>query len=279
MQSRGTRSALRFASRLTVGAKGTLYNCRMAPAFLVIDTESVPDGRLLAMVKYPGQDLTPEQAIANAQQDARRESSRASDFLPVSFQIPVAICVVEAADDFTLQSVRCLDAPQFRTRHMADAFWSRQRESHATLVTFNGEAFDLPLLELAAFRYGLAARRSATHLDLFRWLTNDHSFRLVGGLNLLSKLLGKPGKFETRGDQIYGMFLEGRLQEINDYCLFDTLDTYFAFLRTRVMAGELPLEQEHACVLSAKSWLESHVCELPALSRYIDNWGDWKPWP
>ena len=259
----------------------------MRPAFLVIDTESVPDGKLLAMVKYSGQDLTSEQAIAKAQQDARSDSSRGSDFLPVSFQIPVAICLIEVGEDYGLQRIACLDAPQFRTRAMVEAFWARHRETAATLVTFNGDAFDLPLLELAAFRYGFSAgsrfssRGSADprHLDLFRWLTNDHAFRLVGGLNLLSKLLGKPGKFQTRGDQIYRMHVEGKLPEINDYCLFDTLDTYFVLLRTRVLSGELSLDQEHACVLAAKSWLEANVPAIPALSRYLDNWGDWKPWP
>ena len=37
---------------------------RPATAFLVIDTESVPDGDLLAQVKYPGETLSPEEAIA-----------------------------------------------------------------------------------------------------------------------------------------------------------------------------------------------------------------------
>ena len=66
--------------------------------------------------------------------------------------------------------------------------------------------------------------------------------RMNGGLDLLSKLLGKPGKLEIRGDQVYAMFLEGKIQEINDYCAFDTLDTYFVLLRTRVLTGELTLE-------------------------------------
>ena len=33
-------------------------------AFLIIDTVSVPDGRLLAAVKYPGETLSPEAAVA-----------------------------------------------------------------------------------------------------------------------------------------------------------------------------------------------------------------------
>jgi predicted PolB exonuclease-like 3'-5' exonuclease len=111
------------------------------------------------------------------------------------------------------------------------------------------------------------------------WLTNFGAFRMVGGLNLLSKLLGNPGKMSIQGDQVYELYQAGRLQDINDYCMFDTLDTYFVLLRTRVLTGELTLDDEHAAVLKAKAWLESKTAELPALRQYLDNWGDWKPWP
>lgn len=263
----------------------------MPSPFLVFDVESIPDGRLLALAKYPGQTMSPEQAVARAQQEARSSSSSGSDFLPATFQIPVAICVLEANPDFTLRDVACLDAPQFRTRSMVEAFWERQRRVRSSgggrLVTFNGEGFDWPLLEVAAFRYGIAAperfadreRGDDAHLDLFRWLTNNHAFRLAGGLNLLSKLLGKPGKFETRGDQVYRLHCEGKIQAINDYCLFDTLDTYFVLLRTRVLAGDLSLDDEHQRVVGAKIWLEGRVHAMPALATYLENWGDWDPWP
>ena len=111
------------------------------------------------------------------------------------------------------------------------------------------------------------------------WMTNRGSSRLAGGLNLLSKMLGKPGKTDIQGDMVYQLFLAGKLQEINDYCMADTLDTYFIFLRTRVLTGELSLEEEHVAVLKAKDWLTQKVAELPALQRYLDNWGDWSPWP
>ncbi len=187
----------------------------------------------------------------------------------------------------------CLDAPQYRPRKIVEQFWagvSRYRARHAAvqLVTFNGRCFDLPLLEMAAFRYGVRAkqhfapgrrRADSGHLDLMDWLTSAGLYRLSGGLNLLSKLLGKPGKMEVRGEKVYPMFLEGKLQEINDYCMFDTLDTYFVLLRVRVLTGELTLEEEHIAVLRAREWVQQQVGALPALQQYLDNWGDWAPWP
>jgi len=112
------------------------------------------------------------------------------------------------------------------------------------------------------------------------WATNFNAFRLIGGLNLLAKILGKPGKMEVVGEQVYEMFLRGERQAINDYCMFDTLDTYFVFLRTRVMIGALSLEDEQALVREhAREWITSKVPEHPALQKYLENWGDWTPWP
>ncbi|MCS7047364.1 MAG: 3'-5' exonuclease [Gemmataceae bacterium] len=265
-----------------------------APAYLIVDTESIPDGKLLAMVKYPGQGLTPELAVAKAQEEARALSPTGSDFLPVTFQLPIAACVVRVAEDLGLQAITCLDAPYFRPRKIVEQFWSgiaayRNRyRDRIRLVTFNGRGFDLPLLELAAFRYGIglgdyfaASRRrfDGWHLDLMDWLTNFGACRLVGGLNLLSKLLGKPGKMAIQGDQVYRLYQNGKVQEINDYCMFDTLDTYFVFLRSRVLAGELSLEAEQSAVLRAQQWLREKSAELPALAEYLANWGDWQPWP
>ncbi len=257
-------------------------------AFLILDTESVPDGRLIAQVKYPGEKLTPEEAIAKAQAEAREASPTGSDFLPVTFQYPVAVCVIRVGADLRLQAVTCLDAPDFRPREIVSKFWRGVGLYRAKLVSFNGRGFDLPLLELAAFRYGCSAqgyfsgsrnRYSGNHLDLMDWLGNYGACRLAGGLNLLSKILGKPGKMEVSGDQVYEMHRAGRSQDINDYCLFDTIDTYFVFLRTRVLSGDLSLEQEHQLVLQARDWLTAKAGELPALSRYLANWGDWEPWP
>ncbi len=264
------------------------------PAYLVFDTESVPDGRLLARVKYAEEALGPEEAIDKAQAEARVRSLSGSDFLPVSFQYPVATCVLRVGADFRLQALTCLDAPQYRPRKIVEAFWNGLASYRAKygerikLVTFNGRGFDLPLLELAAFRYGAGARDhfangrrrfEGWHLDIMDWLTNYGAFRLVGGLNLLSKLLGKPGKMDVQGHQVYEMHRAGKLQEINDYCMYDTLDTYFVFLRTRVLTGDLTLEDEHVAVLKSREWLQAKVAELPALKLYLDNWGDWDPWP
>ena len=103
-------------------------------------------------------------------------------------------------------------------------------------------------------------------------MTNFGGVPLAGGINLLAKLLGLPGKMDVKGDQVYSMHLDGKLQEINDYCLCDTLDTYFVFLRTRILTGDLNLEQEAELIAKAKELLESKVSEFPVLRKYLESW-------
>jgi hypothetical protein len=160
-------------------------------------------------------------------------------------------------------------------------------------VSFNGRGFDMPLLELCAFRYGLPipdwfaedARNfdqpryrynTAAHFDLHEWLTNSGASRFAGGLSLAANLIGKPGKTEVAGHMVQDFWDAGRAAEIHDYCRGDVLDTYFIFLRSRVLAGDIDLKREHALIEHARKWIEAQAEESPGLARYLAAWGDWK---
>ena len=123
-----------------------------ATAYLIIDTESVPDGRLLTKVKYPHQELAPEAAVSQAQAEARALSQSGSDFLPVSFQYPVAACVLRVAADFQLQALKCLDAPLFRPRKITEDFWKGVNSYRSRA----GEPVQLDHLQWARFRSAAA---------------------------------------------------------------------------------------------------------------------------
>jgi predicted PolB exonuclease-like 3'-5' exonuclease len=196
-----------------------------------------------------------------------------------------------------LIDVVALDEPEFRSHVITEYFW-RGWEGYRrpTLVSFNGRVFDLPLLELAAFRYGISVPgwfnvddknweqyrgryNLSAHLDLHDLLTNFGATRFNGGLNLAANLLGKPGKMEVQGYMVQDLFNAGKLTEINDYCRCDVLDTYFVFLRTSVLLGRLSLQREQQLVSTAKQWLTERVERVPAYRKYLENWGDWQsPW-
>jgi predicted PolB exonuclease-like 3'-5' exonuclease len=156
----------------------------------------------------------------------------------------------------------------------------------ARLVTFNGRGFDLPLLELAAFDHGCSARDyfyksrnrfQGNHLDLMDWLSNYGAYRLAGGLSMLAQRAagGSPpgcGKLDVAGGQVYQLYRAGKLRQINEYCMFDTLDTFFVFLRSRILTGDLSAEQERALARRARLWLGTRAEELPALRPYLEAW-------
>jgi 3'-5' exonuclease len=110
-------------------------------------------------------------------------------------------------------------------------------------------------------------------------LTNFGASRFNGGLNLVANLLGKPGKMDVQGYMVQDLWNAGKLTEINDYCRCDVLDTYFVFLRSMVMIGQLKLEDEQRLVLEARDWLEARASQIPAFASYLKQWGEWaNPW-
>jgi len=268
-----------------------------APAarYLVFDVESVTDPQLLKRLRYPAETLEPVEAVRRYR--AELMAKYENDFVPYTYQVPVAIAVGKVAEDFRLADVVVLDEPQFRPHVITEHFWRGwEKYRRPTLVSFNGRGFDIPLLELAAFRYGIslpgwflptgkAAEQprsrynTRSHIDLCELLTNFGCTRFHGGLNLAANLLGKPGKMDVQGDMVQDMYDAGKVSEINDYCRCDVLDTYFVFLRSRVLLGQLALDTEQQLIAQTKAWLQQRADGVRAFRLYLDRWGDWRnPW-
>ena len=126
------------------------------PGFLVFDVESVADGELVAAIQYSReQKISPVQAIERYR--GERLEKYDSDFIPYTFQKPVSVAVAKVNSRFELIDLVTLDDPEYRTPVIVENFWRGwQQYGQPTLVSFNGRGFDIPLLELAAFRYGIA---------------------------------------------------------------------------------------------------------------------------
>jgi hypothetical protein len=266
------------------------------PAYLVFDIETVADGRLIQRVRYPDlSELTPEQAVAKQRADLLEKSGGKSDFIPHTFQLPVSIAIAKVAADFALMEVTTLDRPKFRPHVIARKFWKGWHAyGQPTLVTFNGRFFDLPVMELCAYRFGIAVPSWFTtsgasytqprnrfnlgaHFDVQEFISNFGAMQVNGGLNLCAQLLGKPGKMDTKGSMVQELWEKGDLQRIDDYCMCDALDTYFVFLRTRVLLGQVDIARERQLVDHARAWITEAAARSLALAEYLRNFRYWDP--
>lgn len=256
--------------------------------YLIFDIETVGDGDLIQRVKFPDDELTPREAIERYRKQLLEETGK--DVLPPTFVLPVSTAIAKVDADYRLLDLTVLDAPEFRPHEIVRKFWQGwQHYGRPTLVTFNGRGYDLPVMELAAFRFGLslpawfnvdskAYEQSRNrynidrHLDLQDLMTNFSAYRLSGGLNLLANLIGKPGKSGIDGSQVQDLYFEGHADQINDYCRCDVLDSYFVFLRTRVLLGKLTLQDEAALTDEARTFLTDRADDHPAYRHYLTVW-------
>jgi predicted PolB exonuclease-like 3'-5' exonuclease len=141
------------------------------------------------------------------------------------------------------------DADQ-RERGLLEDFSRFVGRARPVLVTYNGRAFDLPVIALRSLCHGVSLgwyyrernvryRYSEEgHLDLCDWLA-DHGATRSGSLDAVARLIGLPGKVGVDGSQVEGLYNAGQLAAIQRYCLADVAQTALLFLRFRLLQGLL----------------------------------------
>ncbi len=243
--------------------------------FAVFDIETRIDKHLLNQVFAAGEGLTDEQAYERYSDETMRR--RGSDFLPLTLHLPISIAIGNVGDDHALRSVESLVLDDYSEEKLVREFWSRYERFSGTIVSFNGRRFDLPVLELAALRYGIAAPvhfgeaslarhrySEERHFDLLDYLTNHGAVALAGGMNLLLRMIGMPGKREMDGSKVQEYYEAGRLDEIHRYCRADVVQTYFLFLRVQLTRGRISEEAyREASQSSARFLIDEGVFAEP----------------
>jgi 3'-5' exonuclease len=223
--------------------------------YLVFDIETRVDKELVKEVFDPENNLTLDQAYDTARDQMLERSGQQSDFFPIPFHIPIAISTLQADENYRIRSLGSLGADRFSEAELVSRFW-QVFENTQTLITFNGRGFDLPVLEARALKHEIPLARyfaagqsrspyrgsrysDAYHIDLCDFLSNFGAAYRRTSLNLLSKLIGLPGKYNIAGEDVEYLYRQGRQKEINQYCMTDVLQTYLLFLRVELLRGKL----------------------------------------
>jgi 3'-5' exonuclease len=230
--------------------------------FAIIDIETRVDKQLLNRVFFAHDKIGDDEAYARFREEL---SNRGADFFPLTLHVPISIAIGNVSADHILRGVQTL--PSDSEERLVRGFWTFLEEFRGCLVSFNGRRFDLPVLELAAMRWEVSAPHyfdapdssrslDERHLDLCEYLTNFGTIGLRGGMHLLLKMMGLPGKLTMNGSMVQEYYDSGRLDEIHRYCRSDVIQSYFLFLRVELMRGRLDHASYQASWSAAAPFLE-----------------------
>lgn len=145
-------------------------------------------------------------------------------------------------------------------------------------VTWNGRAFDLPVLAARAFARGIpfpnyynslgnADMRSrykhGGHLDLCDYLS-DYGAARQSRLEAYARACGFPGKIDgVDGSSVAAMVAEGRLDDVARYNAEDAAQTTAVFLRAQMVIGRIEVDDYIDAMVAFINWIE----DQPVLSR------------
>lgn len=172
------------------------------------------------------------------------ESRGEDTFPPPPYWQIFVVGLLWADDNLCTRKVGVLEGDE---RAMAYSLIRFVEERRPTLVTFNGRRFDLPVLTARCMRHGLSfpsrwARdvnyrfTDAGHFDVADALT-DYGAGRMSALDGWAKCIGMPGKLDCKGSDVATMVAEGRLADVQAYCMSDVVQTHAVRLRFELARG------------------------------------------
>ena len=249
-------------------------------AQLVLDIETVPDPEL-GRALYGLDDLDDGEVMHAMQHHYQQRTGL--EFLPPIQHKVVAIAVVLRNDEGVRPLV--LGDEGAKESDLIMRFFRGLGHYVPDLVTWNGAAFDLPVLNFRALRYEVQAKtywetgvndrafRFNNYLSRFHWRHTDLMDTLSGfqgrgrpSLREASALLGLPGKNLMDGSSVMDAYLDGKIGDIRRYCLEDALNTYLVFLHFQHLRGSVTqnnLDEEYGLLIDVlKASSEDHLKEF-----------------
>lgn len=138
-------------------------------------------------------------------------------------------------------------------RELISDFVTTQAKDLAILVSWNGRSFDLPVINMRAFRHGVPMSWYYNERDVrYRYTESGHCdlmdvFSDYGAarnmkLGDVARCIGLPGKtHEVSGSSVALTVSKGESEDlkdsVSDYCLSDSFQTAFLFIRSRLHKG------------------------------------------
>jgi predicted PolB exonuclease-like 3'-5' exonuclease len=226
----------------------------------VFDCETIPD---LEMVKKFYTTYSEDEYMICQEAFDAQEEKTGSSFLPLPFHKVVTISAV-IADDFGNFIKVGTFANGKEEKYIIEEFFKFIDSKNPKIVSFNGRAFDMPMLLIRAMKYNIslpayfevnnqALNKSKWENYRTRFSENFHNdlletignYGAVRGLKLdeICYMSGLPGKFDVHGDEVTKLYFDGEADKIEEYCESDVLNTYWLYLKYELLKGTLSLNE------------------------------------
>ena len=210
---------------------------------LVFDIETVPDTE--AGEKVLNLKNLNEKEIIKAMEHSQFQKS-GSMFQPLHLHKIVAISVLHKTDQKL--SLLTLGDKNSSEKEILKQFFDGIDRYQPQLVSWNGKGFDAPVIHYRALFNKVSSLKywdKGEDDKDFKWNNYHNRFHdrhldlmpILSGYNKgapltdIAQLIGAAGKFGIDGSKVTEYFLNGKIEEIRNYCETDVINTYFIFLR------------------------------------------------
>lgn len=261
----------------------------------VFDIETIPD--LLAarnLLDIKDKDLDSELIKERLIQYHLDISGGRSSFLRQPFHQVVAISFLEAeiqyrnnSEYYVLKQIRSGGDINSDEKELVHGFFSYLSNLYPRIVTFNGKAFDMPVLKYRAMLYGVQAKWLYKTGD--KWNNYNAKYSLDWHCDLLEALsdfgtstrirmhevcamFGLPGKMEVDGSMVEQLYYAGEIDAIRDYCELDVLNTYLLFLRYTYHTGTISKGSYDSANLDLVNFLKQNAESKRHFMQFLDKW-------
>ncbi len=156
------------------------------------------------------------------------------------------------------------------------------------IISYNGRAFDLPVMKYRAMKYNISLEELYKsgdkwsnyhqkyalnwHCDLLDALS-DFGLSTKAKMKEICSILGLPGKIDMDGSKVTNKFDEGKFKEIDDYCELDVLNTYLIYLNYALLIGSITKEHFIKMNHELKKYLKSHQEKKDNFKLFLEEWG------
>lgn len=260
---------------------------------IVFDIETVPDAESARhLLERP--ELSDAEARDALAEYFLEKTDGKNDFPRQPFHQVVAISYAhliaepgEEGLEMVLRQVASGGEPASSERQLLEGFFGLIEQRAPRLVSFNGRGFDLPVLKYRAMRHGLSCPRwfsqgdrynnydarfsSEYHIDLLEVLS-DHGASARCSMHEVAAGLGIPGKLDTAGGDVRGLFEAGDIEAIRSYCETDVLTTLLIFLRWQLFSGAVNEGVYARAMLGLWNYLEAESGQRPHFGQFLEAW-------